>query len=68
LAVLWEVRKVHDGWHALRQDLINRTGRSILHDLSDTELAELIAYIEKRVPAAGPIVEQDRWTVWSAVA
>ena len=68
MSMLWEVRKVHDGWQELRQDLTNRTGRSILHDLSDTELAELILYIEKRLAADGPVVEKDRWTVWSAVA
>jgi ubiquinone/menaquinone biosynthesis C-methylase UbiE len=66
--LLWEVRKVHRCRQELRQDLANRTGRSILHDLSDNELAELILYIEKRLPADGPIVEKDRWTVWSAVA
>jgi hypothetical protein len=66
--VFWEVRKVHDGWQALKQDLTNRIGRSILHDLNDEELAELILYIERRLPADGPIVEKDRWTIWSAVA
>jgi ubiquinone/menaquinone biosynthesis C-methylase UbiE len=65
---LWELRKTHDGGQGLKQDLTNRTGRSILHDLSDQELAELILYIEKRLPSDGPIAEKDRWTVWSAVA
>ena len=67
-SALWEVRKVHENWERLRQDLANRTGRSILHDLSDDELAELILFIEKRLPADGPIIEKDRWTMWSAVA
>jgi len=65
---LWELRKTHGDWEGLKQDLTNRTGRSILHDLSDDELAELILFVEKRLPADGPIVEKDRWTVWSAVA
>jgi len=65
---LWEVRKTHPDRQALRQDLAARTGRSILHDLSDDELEELIAYIEERLPASGPIVEKDRWTIWSAAA
>jgi ubiquinone/menaquinone biosynthesis C-methylase UbiE len=65
---LWELRKTHEDWEALKQDLTKRTGRSILHDLSDEELAELILFIEKRLPADGPIVEKDRWTLWSAVA
>jgi len=68
MSALWEVRKAHESWQELKQDLANRTGRSILHDLSDKELAELILYIEKRLPSGGPIVEKDRWTMWSAVA
>jgi ubiquinone/menaquinone biosynthesis C-methylase UbiE len=68
MSVLWEVRKVHLDRQELRRDLANRTGRSILHDLSDKELADLILYIEKRLPANGAIAESDRWTVWSAVA
>jgi ubiquinone/menaquinone biosynthesis C-methylase UbiE len=65
---LWELRKTHDDCEALKQDLTKRTGRSILHDLSDEELAELILFIEKQLPSDGPFVEKDRWTVWSAVA
>jgi ubiquinone/menaquinone biosynthesis C-methylase UbiE len=64
---LWELRRTHDDWQGLKQDLAARTGRSILHDLSDDELAELILFIDKRLPSDGPIVEKDRWTVWSAV-
>ena len=65
---LWERRKTHDDWEGLKQDLTARTGRSILHDLGDDELAELILFIEKQLPSDGPFVEKDRWTVWSAVA
>jgi ubiquinone/menaquinone biosynthesis C-methylase UbiE len=65
---LWEVRKIHDGVERLKQDLAACTGRSILHDLSDSELGELIAYIEARIPADDPIIEKDRWTLWSAIA
>jgi ubiquinone/menaquinone biosynthesis C-methylase UbiE len=68
MSVFWEVRKVHENWQELSRDLANRTGRSILHDLSDKELAELVGYIEKRLPSDAAIVEKDRWTVWSAVA
>jgi ubiquinone/menaquinone biosynthesis C-methylase UbiE len=63
---LWETRKSHGNRERLRQDLARRTGRSILHDLSDPELERLISHIEARVAANGPIVEKDRWTVWSA--
>jgi hypothetical protein len=67
-SVFWEIRKVHQDRQELGRDLADRTGRSILHDLSDKELAKLIAYIEERLPSDGPIAEKDRWTVWSAVA
>ena len=66
--MLWEVRRTYDSRERLKQDLAARTGRSILHELSDPELADLIAYIEERIPATGPIVEKDRWTLWSAIA
>jgi ubiquinone/menaquinone biosynthesis C-methylase UbiE len=65
---LWELRKTHDDWEGLKQDLTNRTGRSILHDLSNDELAELILFIEQQLPSDRPFVEKDRWTVWSAEA
>jgi ubiquinone/menaquinone biosynthesis C-methylase UbiE len=65
---LWEVRKTHENRGLLRQDLAARTGRSILHDLDDRELETLISFVEARLPANGPIVERDRWTVWSAIA
>jgi ubiquinone/menaquinone biosynthesis C-methylase UbiE len=65
---LWEVRKTHKDREQLRQDLAARTGRSILHDLGDSELEELVRHIEARVPPDSPIVEKDRWTLWSATA
>jgi ubiquinone/menaquinone biosynthesis C-methylase UbiE len=64
----WEIRKIHPDRQALRKDLAARTGRSILHELDDSELDRLIAHVGGQVPAEGPIVEKDRWTVWSAVA
>ena len=65
---LWEVRKTHDSRDGLKQDLTARTGRSILHELDDPELADLSAFVAEQMPAARPIVEKDRWTVWSAIA
>ena len=67
-ATLWEVRRTYDSRERLKRDLAARTGRSILHELSDPELADLTAYIDERIPATGPIVEKDRWTLWSAIA
>jgi hypothetical protein len=52
-----------------RDDLLERRGRSILHELSDSELEELVDYIEAKLSELNSnlIVEQDRWTIWTAV-
>ncbi len=63
----WETRRVYASFAELAADLAARTGRSILHELSDDELAELIAFMRPRV-GEGPIVEKDHWTVWSTAA
>jgi ubiquinone/menaquinone biosynthesis C-methylase UbiE len=60
----WETRRVYPDVAALAEDLRSRTDRSILHELSDAELEDLIAYIRARVPADGPIVDDSRWTLW----
>lgn len=65
-STLWEIRKTHESVEQLEKDLAARTGRSILHELSDSELAALISYIAERLPANDAIVEKDRWTLWSA--
>jgi hypothetical protein len=65
---LWEVRRTYDSREGLNRDLAGRTGRSILHELSDPEIEDLIAYIDERVSTVGQIVEKDRWTLWSAIA
>lgn len=67
-ASLWEIRQEYTDIRELREDLLNRKGRSILHELNDAELVELADYIEAKLMAAGssPIVEQDRWTIWLA--
>ncbi|HEX6819769.1 MAG TPA: methyltransferase domain-containing protein [Ktedonobacterales bacterium] len=61
----WEVRRVYPDADALAADLAARVDRSILHELSDDELADLIAYVRARLPATGPIVDSSRWTLWS---
>lgn len=63
----WEVRKTHASLNDLKVDLLNRTGRSILFELSDDELHELVEAIGQKVGSNGPIQEQDRWTIWKAV-
>ncbi|MGZ7441805.1 class I SAM-dependent methyltransferase [Paenibacillus sp. TH7-28] len=65
---LWETRRIYNDIGELSKDLRARTGRSLLFELDDKELSELIDYIIGRLPeSAAPIVEQDRWTVWVAV-
>lgn len=62
----WEPRKVHPDPEALFEDVRRRTGRSILHELSDGELDELIAYMQSKLHGSGPIAEKDPWRIWFA--
>lgn len=65
---LWEIRERHACFADYRTDLLNRTGRSILHELTDDELQVLANAIQQRTGYADedPVVEKDRWTVWIA--
>jgi ubiquinone/menaquinone biosynthesis C-methylase UbiE len=60
----WETRRVYESCAELAADMRARTGRSILHELDDSELEDLIAFIDQKVEKDAPIVEKDRWTVW----
>lgn len=62
----WETRQTYPHFAALAEDLRQRTGRSILHELTDADLTALIAFLAARLPPDAPIVEQDRWTLWCA--
>lgn len=65
---LWESRKTHSNFDRLAADLLNRTGRSILHELDDHQLTDLVAYIREHIADEHlPITEKDRWTLWKAV-
>ncbi len=67
---LWEVRAIYPDLDALSGDILARTGRSILHELTDTELQDLVIYIREQLQAQGiekEIVDRDRWTVWNGV-
>lgn len=66
---LWETRAVYPDLDTLSEDLLNRTGRSILHELSDAELRDLVDYIHLQFKDydGGKITEQDCWTIWSGV-
>jgi ubiquinone/menaquinone biosynthesis C-methylase UbiE len=63
-ARLWEIRKRHVDGTALCAELRARTGRSILHELDDGELEALVSFVAAHLPAEGPVVERDRWTLW----
>jgi SAM-dependent methyltransferase len=63
---LWEIRRRYADREDYLAEIAARTGRSILHELSDDELADLVAELRRRLPA-GALVEQDRWTLWRAV-
>ncbi|RUS43284.1 class I SAM-dependent methyltransferase [Cohnella sp. AR92] len=64
----WETRRVYNDYEELKKDLLLRTGRSILHELTDVELQELISFIgEKLNDSQPPIIEKDSWTVWFAI-
>jgi SAM-dependent methyltransferase len=62
---VWETRRRYDDFRGLAADLKGRVGRSILHALGDAELNELVDFIGQRLPANVPVVEKDRWTIWS---
>lgn len=65
-ATLAEPRRCYTSVIELQADLRARTGRSILHALSDDELDDLTAYITARVGHAMPLQETDAWTIWTA--
>ncbi|HBZ83280.1 MULTISPECIES: class I SAM-dependent methyltransferase [Brevibacillus] len=61
---LWEVRRVYDDIAVLQADLRSRKGRSLLHELTDGELEQLISAISAKMAGQQPIYEQDRWSIW----
>lgn len=64
---LWEIRKVYGNKEQLLKDLGERTGRSILHELDNSELQLLIDHVDDTISVDNDIIEKDRWTVWKAV-
>jgi SAM-dependent methyltransferase len=62
---LWEVRRRYADREDYLAEIRTRTGRSILHDLDDPEIDHLVSRLRDRLPD-GPLVEQDRWTLWTA--
>lgn len=66
---LWEIRKTYKIIDDLITDILNRTGRSILYELTNKQLEDLVVYIKKQVDLKNnePIIEKDRWTIWKAL-
>ncbi|MGG1663929.1 class I SAM-dependent methyltransferase [Brevibacillus sp. NRS-1366] len=62
---LWEVRREYDSWSILEADLLLRKGRSILHELNDEQLQQLVDHIKDRLGGPEKIVEQDCWSIWT---
>ncbi|WP_404451549.1 methyltransferase domain-containing protein [Virgibacillus necropolis] len=62
----WETRKFYPAKEDLLRDIQLRTGRSILHELNDQELEQLIEFLDDKIVET-EIIEKDRWTVWKAV-
>jgi ubiquinone/menaquinone biosynthesis C-methylase UbiE len=63
-----EVRRTYASLDELQTDLRARTGRSILHELTDSELDLLIGQISERVADSFPLREVDYWTIWTATS
>lgn len=61
---VWETRKHYQTFQELSKDLLGRTGRSILHNLTDRELTQLVDFIGQRIAPDTSITERDRWTIW----
>jgi hypothetical protein len=58
---------VYDTKEQLLQDLSERTGRSLLHELDDFELQVLLNHIDKSLKTETNIDEKVRWTICIAV-
>ncbi|WP_099157491.1 class I SAM-dependent methyltransferase [Virgibacillus ndiopensis] len=62
----WETRNIYPSKNELLTDIRSRNGRSILHELTNSELNQLAEYINSALHSTGNIVEKDRWTIWVA--
>lgn len=62
---LRELRKVFQSPGELREEILTRRGRSILHGLQDQELEQLASFVLGQI-SNWPVHERDTWTVWVA--
>jgi ubiquinone/menaquinone biosynthesis C-methylase UbiE len=64
---LWEIKDRHADLDSLAANLLQRKDRSILHELTDAELQDLVDYIRQQFQGhEGEVIDQTRWTLWSA--
>ncbi|WP_124727084.1 class I SAM-dependent methyltransferase [Staphylospora marina] len=63
----WETRKTYATFDQFADEMRNRSGRSILHELTDREIEELIGDLAQKTGTASPVTDRDRWSVWIAV-
>ena len=68
VATLDEVRKVYTSFMELEREILERKGKSILFELSDTQLKHYCAELKKASSANQKFEEIDRWTIWVASA
>ena len=63
---LWENRKLYQSGEELKQEILERKGRSILFELDDPELEILADKILEKAEGKFPLQEKERWTIWIA--
>ncbi|MED1204993.1 class I SAM-dependent methyltransferase [Heyndrickxia acidicola] len=64
---LWENRKLYQSGEELRQEILDRKGRSILFELNDQQLEVLADKILEKAEGEFPLQEKERWTIWIAM-
>jgi ubiquinone/menaquinone biosynthesis C-methylase UbiE len=64
---LVEARKTFNSFAELKDEIVTRRGRSILHALTDAELERLADRIGENI-TVWPVRERDTWTVWTSAA
>jgi len=62
---LRELRKIFYSPEELREEILTRRGRSILHGLDDDQLERLADFVLRQI-TTWPVRERDTWTVWVA--
>lgn len=65
IAAVWDVQQPYADRDAYLAEVGDRHRRTILNELSDAELIEVIEQLRQDLPP-GPRIERDRWTLWTA--